>query len=67
MALNCDKRKEPRVCYAREPPELTPVIDNREIQVVSSATLLGVVFSDELKWQAHVDHIHRRQPRNYTF
>ena len=46
------------VCFARKPPEVSPVvIDSRKFEVVSSATLLGVVFSDNLKWQAHVDHI----------
>ena len=54
MVLNCNKVKELRVCFAKKSPELSPVlIDNKEIKAVSSAALLGVVFSDDLKWQVH--------------
>ena len=46
------------VCFARIPLEVSPVvIESRKIKVVFSATLLGVVFSGNLKRQAHVDHI----------
>ena len=58
MMLNCGKTKGLCVCFARRPPEVRPiVIDSRKIEMVSSATRLGVVFSNNLKWQVHVDHI----------
>ena len=68
MTLNCGKTKELRVCFARKPPEVSPiVIDSRKIEVVSSATLLGVVFLDNLKWQAHVDHITSKAAQRLYF
>ena len=52
----------------KETPEISPImIDNKEIEAMLSATILRVVFLDDLKWQVHVTWItsHRKRPRLY--
>ena len=57
------------MCFARKPPEVSPVvIDSRKIEMVSSATLLGVVFLDNLKYYGRLTWtiLHSRRPKDYT-
>ena len=56
MALNCDKTKEMAVCFARGSPAVPPIVlVNTEIVTVQRTKLLGVMLSNDLKWQGHVD------------
>ena len=56
--LNEAKCKELQICFARSKRSFPPVvINNKNIEVVKSAKLLGLFISDDLKWNAHVSEI----------
>ena len=56
--LNEAKCKELQICFARSKRSFPPVvINNKNIEVVKSAKLLGLLISDDLKWNAHVAEI----------
>jgi hypothetical protein len=58
MKLNVSKTKELRVCFSKLIPSFAPItICGQEVDVVSEAKLLGVVLSDDLKWNRHIDYI----------
>ena len=58
MKLNVSKTKELRVCFSKLTPSFAPItICGQEVDVVSEAKLLGVVLSDDLKWNCHIDYI----------
>jgi hypothetical protein len=58
MKLNVSKTKELRVCFSKLIPSFAPItIRGQEVDVVSEAKLLGVVLSDDLKWNRHIDYI----------
>ena len=53
--LNEAKCKELQICFARSKRSFPPVvINNKNIEVVKSAKLFGLLISDDLKWNAHV-------------
>ena len=59
MKLNVSKTKELRVCFSNlinYIPSFAP-IRSQEVDVVPKAKLLGVVLSDNLKWNRHIDYI----------
>ena len=61
MSVNCDKTKELQVCFGRSKPTLPPItIDDKPIARVSTAKLLGVTFSSDLTWDAHIEDIHTK-------
>ena len=56
--LNESKCKELRISFTKSENTLEPVtINNANIEVVSSAKLLGVMISNDLKWNVHVEMI----------
>jgi hypothetical protein len=56
MKLNVSKTKELRVCSSKLIPSFAPItISGQEVDVVSEAKLLGVVLSDDLKWNRHIE------------
>ncbi len=58
MALNCDKTKELRVSFSRTPSVCEDItVNDAAIEQVSSAKLLGVTITNDLKWHEHVDAI----------
>jgi hypothetical protein len=58
MKLNVSKTKELRVGFSKLIPSFAPItICGQEVDVVSEAKLLGVVLSDDLKWNRHIDYI----------
>jgi hypothetical protein len=58
MKLSVSKTKELRVCFSKLIPSFAPItIRGQEVDVVSEAKLLGVVLSDDLKWNRHIDYI----------
>ena len=61
LYLNAAKTKELRIDFRRAPPPLDPLtIDGTDIEVVSSAKLLGVTISCDLKWELHISNIHAK-------
>ena len=59
MKLNVSKTKELRVCFSKLILSFAPItIRCQEVDVISEAKLLGVVLSDDLKWNyRHIDYI----------
>ena len=58
LQLNPTKCKEIRTCFKRTPPSFPGVsIEGVEFETVSSAKVLGVTISSDLKWSAHIDSI----------
>lgn len=56
--LNESKCKELRISFTKSKNTLEPVtINNTNIEVVPSAKLLGVMISNDLKWNVHVEMI----------
>ena len=54
--LNDSKCKELRISFSRSGSTADHItINDKQIEVVSSAKLLGVVVSDNLWWNAHVE------------
>ena len=61
MRINPDKSKEMIICFSRGDnfrdtlPKI--IIDDKEIERVAYAKLLGVILSEDLTWNKHVDAI----------
>ena len=59
--LNECKCKELRISFSRSGSTVDHItINDKQIEVVSSAKLLGVVVSDNLRWNAHVESIYKK-------
>ena len=66
--LNESKCKELRISFTKSENTLEPVtINNTNIEVVPSAKLLGVMISNDLKWNMHVEMIYRKVPGRLYF
>ena len=64
MSLNPRKCKEILVCFWKNNPNFPPMtVDEHPIEVVKSAKLLGVIFSDDLKWNDHVAYIVKKSAK----
>ena len=62
------KCKELRISFSRSGSTVDHItINDKEIEVVSSAKLLGVVVSDNLKWNAHVESICKKAATRLYF
>ncbi len=58
MQLKESKCKELRIGFSTTKIDFDPIIINdREIEVVPQAKLLGLTISDDLKWNSHVKNI----------
>ena len=56
--LNESKCKELRISFTKSKNPLEPItVNNTNIEVVPSAKLLGVMISNDLKWNVHVEMI----------
>ena len=65
MKSNISNTKELCICFLNLTPSYAPVtIHDEDVNVVSEAKLLGVVISDDLKWNRHIDYIKVRKLRN---
>jgi hypothetical protein len=61
---NVSKTKELRVGFSKLIPSFARItIRGQQVDVVSEAKLLGVVLSDDLKWNRHIDYIHLQESR----
>ena len=66
--LNESKCKEPRISFSSSPSTVDPItINDKQIEVVSFAKLLGVLVSDDLKWNVHVNHICKKTATRLYF
>ena len=59
--MNEAKCKELQICFAKSKPDFDPIIVNdKPIKVVTSAKLLGLNISNDLKWNGHISEILRK-------
>ena len=66
--LNESKCKELRISFSRSGSTVDHItINDKQIEVVSSAKLLGVVVSDKLRWYAHVESICKKAATRLYF
>ena len=67
IKLNPPKTKElRRACFSSQPVALSPiVIDGQEVDIVSHAKLLGVVISNDLKWNLNVNYISKKAAKRF--
>ena len=68
VKLNSDKCKELRISFARAQPEFQPILVNgQELEVVTSAKLLGITVTSNLSWNEHVDDIVKKASKRLYF
>ena len=68
VVLNPDKCKELRILFSRNPEAFDLVsIDDKEIEVVNSAKLLGITISDNLTWNAHINELVKKTSKKLYF
>ena len=66
--LNESKCNELRISFSSSLRTVDPItINDKQIEVVSSAKLLGVLISDDLKWNVHVNHICKKTATRLYF
>ncbi len=58
ITLNDEKCKEIRIDFKRTKSEFSPVLVNdKPLEVVRKAKLLGLTIQSDLKWNTHIDNI----------
>ena len=68
VVLNPDKCKELRILFFQIPEVFDLVsIDDKEIEVVNSAKLLGITISDNLTWNAHINELVKKTSKKLYF
>ncbi|PFX11873.1 hypothetical protein AWC38_SpisGene24261 [Stylophora pistillata] len=66
--FNESKCKELRISFSRSGSLFDHItINDKQIEVVSSARLLGVIVSDNLRWNAHVESICKKAAKRLYF
>ena len=66
--LNESKCKELRISFSRSGSSVDHItINDKQIEAISSAKLLGVVVSDNLRWNAHVESICKKAATRLYF
>ena len=66
--LNEAKCKELRISFARPKRSFSPIlINNKPIEVVSNAKILGVSISKDLRWNVHILEIVKKAPSRLYF
>ena len=61
MKLNAKKTKELVINFSKKiPPPNSITIDNTIIERVNNAKILGIILSDDLTWNAHIDHVTKK-------
>ena len=68
MKLNQTKCKDMIISFALERPKLDPIfIEEHELVPVSSAKILGMYISVDLKWNTHITHIVSKASKHLYF
>ena len=67
LGINTDKTKEMLFSFGN-PPDIQPMVMNGvEIERVKKTKLLGVMITDDLKWDLHVEYIHKKASKRLYF
>ena len=68
MVLNHAKCKELIISFAKDTPNFRPLfVGEHCISRVSSAKILGLIFSSALQWNLHIEYMMQKHQRDYTF
>ena len=68
MQLNSDKCKELRISFAKNQPDFSAiVVDGQALEVVQNAKLLGLTISNDLSWNAHIEHVTKKASKRLYF
>ena len=68
MQLNADKCKEMIIDFKRNTHHFSPlVLDGKELPVVSSAKILGLTISNNLKWNNHISECLKKASKRLYF
>ena len=66
--LNSDKCKELRISFAKTKQPFQPVvIDGKDLDVVTSAKLLGVTITSDLIWNKHINEVIKKAAKRLYF
>ena len=66
--LNEGECKELRISFSRSPPDFDPIVVNsKDLESVQKAKILGVTFSVDFKWNAHVNEIVKKVNKRLYF
>ena len=66
--LNTDKCKELRISFAKNKPDLPPLMAcGNALEVVDSAKLLGVMITSNLTWNLHVAEVIKKTSKRPYF
>lgn len=64
MSLNPRKCKELFICFWKNKQNLPPLtVNEQSVDLVKSAKILGVILSDDLKWNEHVSYIVKKSSK----
>ena len=68
VQLNADKCKELRISFAKEQRAFDPVIiEEKEVELVTSTKLLGLTIANDLTWNDHVTVITKKASKRLYF
>ena len=68
VKLNREKCKELRISFAKNEAQCAPiVVDGKELEVVTSAKLLGLTISKNFQWSEHVSHVIKKASKRVYF
>ena len=68
VQLNANKCKELRISFAKEQRGFDPVImEGKEVELVTSAKLLGLTIANDLTWNDHVTEITKKASKRLYF
>ena len=68
LQLNPDKCKELRISFSKQSPDFTLVqVDNKSLEVVKQAKLLGLTFDNKLSWNSHIENIVKKASKRLYF
>ena len=67
LGINTDKTKEMLFSFGN-PPAIDPLVMNGvEIERVHETKLLGVMITDDLKWDTHIDYVNKKASKRLYF
>ena len=68
LHLNLDKCKELQISFAKQSNQFQPLtIGEHRLKIVTECKLLGIIISDDLKWNGHIDNIVSRASKRIYF
>ena len=68
VKLNNEKCKELRISFARNQPELQPIVVNcQELEVVHSAKLLGITITSDMSWNDRIGKVLKKASKCLYF